>query len=89
MTWMSSDAAKVKSQQRMAQSERHVAEGRLIVARQQAIVAELEQGGHNATLARELLVEFQRVLEIHIADRDRLRSELSRDVSESEDRAAC
>ncbi len=62
----------------LALAERHVADGERVVARQRAIVAELERDGHDATAAqaRQLLAQFEELLALHVGDRDRLRREL-------------
>ncbi len=59
---------------------RHVAQGEQLIARQQEIVAELESGGQDASGAKQLLASFQGILQLHIADRDRLEKELG-DIS--------
>jgi len=61
----------------LAQTERHVAQGDHHVARQRELVTELEDGGHDAALARRLLMKFEELQSLHIADRDRLRRELA------------
>lgn len=72
------EAGKADAEQQLAQCERHVTQGWLMIERQQTIVAELERGGHDATLARALLAEFHRALKMHIGDCDRVRVELAR-----------
>jgi hypothetical protein len=62
--------------QHLKRVERHVREGRGHVARQQALVAELHRRGLDADLARALLVKFEQLQALHVADRDRLRAEL-------------
>jgi hypothetical protein len=61
----------------LALAERHVAEGEQHLARQRKLVAELQRDGHDTALAIELLHEFERTQASHIAERDRLRAELS------------
>jgi hypothetical protein len=63
-------------QEHLAQTEWHVLEAEKRVARQRAIVAELEREGRRATAARGLLAAFERLLDMHLADRRRLRQEL-------------
>jgi hypothetical protein len=60
----------------LQQAERHVAEGERHLARQKEIVAELPGDGHDARAARALLAQFEDLLALHIADRDRIRAEL-------------
>jgi hypothetical protein len=43
------------TQQHLEQAQRHAAEGKRLVARQEAVVAELDRGGHNAIDARKVL----------------------------------
>jgi len=62
--------------QHLAQAERHVAQGERHIARQREIVAELKDRGHDWQAAMELLHQFEEMQALHIADRDRLRSEL-------------
>lgn len=60
----------------LAETETHIAKGAEHIRRQREIVAELERDGHDAELARKLLVEFENLQHLHIADRDRLVKEL-------------
>jgi hemerythrin len=61
----------------LAQAERHVVEGSRHVVRQRQIVAELADDGDDLKLAQELLARFEELLVSHIADRDRIRAELT------------
>ena len=63
-------------QQHLAQAERHVTLGETHIAKQRAIVAELERDGHDARIARDLLDQLEQMQELHVADRDRLREDL-------------
>jgi hypothetical protein len=63
-------------QEHLAQAERHAVEAYDRVARQREIVAELECSGHQTTAARGMLAAFERLLAMHLADRNRLRKEL-------------
>ena len=65
-------------QRHLAVAERHVAEAQRHVASQRQIVAELEQGGYDATMPRALLMQLEATLKLYIEDRDRLRADLSR-----------
>jgi hypothetical protein len=62
----------------LALAERHVSEADGHVGRQLQRVLELERDGHDTQQARELLRQFSDLRALHIADRDRLRAELSR-----------
>jgi hemerythrin len=61
----------------LAQAERHVSEGENTVARQRRVVTELSKDGHDSRLAQELLTQFETAQAAHIADRDRIRAELT------------
>ena len=65
----------------LTMAERHVAQGERHVARQRELVAQLERRGHDTLSAKELVVQFQELEELHIADRDRLRHELGLDAA--------
>ncbi len=59
----------------LADAEGHVTEGEQTLAHQRQIVARVEQDGHDASTARELLAIFEETLAMHKADRERLRQE--------------
>jgi hypothetical protein len=61
----------------LALAERHVAEGELIVEGQRRRIAEQICRGHSIELSEALLEQFEKVLEMHITDRDRLLKELN------------
>lgn len=63
-------------QEHLAQAERHVTLGETHIAKQRAIVAELERDGHDARIARDLLDQLEQMQDLHVADRDRLREDL-------------
>jgi hypothetical protein len=62
----------------LAVAERHVAENQRHITHQRQIVAELEQGGYDTSIARALLTQFEATQKLHIEDRDRLQADLSR-----------
>jgi hypothetical protein len=62
----------------LAMAERHVTQGEEHVRRQRELVRHLATHGHDTGQAEELLVEFERMLVLHKADRDRVRAELAR-----------
>ena len=68
------------AQRHLANAERHIAEGRASVLRQQVIIGRLESAGsrrsETASIARAFLHQMERRLEMHIADRDRLQDQL-------------
>jgi hypothetical protein len=61
----------------LAQAERHVALGEKDVAEQRERVIILGRDGHDATGAASLLIQFEQLQALHVADRDRLREELT------------
>lgn len=61
----------------LTQAERHVALGESHVARQKQIVAALAMRGSDDGIARALLAQFEALLALHVAGRDRLRAELA------------
>ena len=63
-------------EQQLRDAERHVADGRDIVAQQQMIIAELEVDGHDAVQARALLKTYQGIQHMLEAHRDRLKETL-------------
>ena len=54
----------------------HVAEGEQHVQNLGAVLARLEEGGHDTTEAKRLLAQFEELQAMHGADRDRLLREL-------------
>ena len=71
---------RVAAQRHLANVERHIARGQASVLRQQEIIGRLESTGgrrsETASIARALLHQMERRLEIHIADRDWLQDQL-------------
>jgi hypothetical protein len=63
--------------EQLARAERHVHDGMDKVLRQGELIAELERTGHDSRQAKTALVQFEGMLALFIADRDRLRAELS------------
>jgi len=64
-------------EQHLTLAEKHVAQSIAHVARQRELVAKLEREGHDTLLATDTLAQFEGLLDLHIADRDRLRRALS------------
>jgi hypothetical protein len=60
----------------LAQAERHVVIGSRHVATQRELLNKLERDGHDPSKAWSLLTQFEELLAMHIADRDRLRKKL-------------
>jgi hypothetical protein len=61
----------------LRQAQSHVAAGEAHLRHQQAIIAELENDGHDATLAREILATIEKTQALHVEARDQLIKELS------------
>jgi hypothetical protein len=61
----------------LAQAERHVALGHEHVQNQRVLIVKLARDGHDTTMARKLLSQFEEIQRSHIADRDRLKDELA------------
>jgi hypothetical protein len=62
--------------QQLAQAEGHITMSKVHVASQRGFVAGLVRDGHDASQAQALLLRFEELQQLHIADRDRLRGEL-------------
>jgi hypothetical protein len=64
-------------QRHLALAEEHIATGEKNIARQRDLIAQLERDGHDTASARTFLREFEQLQALHIAERERLLSELS------------
>jgi hypothetical protein len=62
----------------LAQAERHIALGEERICRQRDLIASLERGGYDLTLARNLLHTYEQSQALHLADRARIRSALAK-----------
>ena len=60
----------------LAQAEEAVVLGEHHIARQRALIAELEQKSHDTAQAKQLLATFEETQMLHLAGRDRVRREL-------------
>jgi hypothetical protein len=65
--------------QHLRLAERHCIEGERILARQRSRVGELRQDRHDTSAAEALLQEFEETQALHLAECDKLRSELGID----------
>ena len=63
-------------EQHLTLAEMHVAQGIEHIARQRELIAKLRRGGHSLLRATDTLAQFEDLLDLHIADRDRLLHEL-------------
>jgi hypothetical protein len=64
---------------RLELAERHVSEGSHHVERQRRLVARLAPYGGYSDWSKALLAQFEKLLSMHIADRDRLLGKLLAD----------
>ena len=62
---------------RLAEVESLVMLAEVIVAQQHQLIADIERDGMDTRMARQLLVEFEEMLSLHIAGRDQLKAELA------------
>jgi hypothetical protein len=62
----------------LRQAEGRVTQGEHLLARQRQLVAKLEQHGPNAVAAKAFLAQLEEMLQMHVADRDRIRQELGK-----------
>jgi hypothetical protein len=58
----------------LAEADRRIAEAERHVANQLEFVARLERDGRDPTQGMQLLQQFEEMLAMHVADRDRLRN---------------
>jgi hypothetical protein len=64
-------------EQHLAEAERHVAESETRLGHQRASIEERQRDGHDVGLAETLLAEMEQTYRMQLADRERLRHELS------------
>jgi hypothetical protein len=62
--------------ERLAEAERRVAEDEANIRRQTEVIALLQRGGISTEASKDLLSSFQAAHAAHVAERDRLRSEI-------------
>jgi hypothetical protein len=60
----------------LVQANRHIAEGRLYVAKQTALIDGLDRDGHDSAMARELLAILHKSLQMHEGHREHIIREL-------------
>lgn len=65
-------------ERRLAQAEEYMAMSSVHIASQREFSARLLRDGHDASQALALLLRFEELQQLHVADRDRLRGELGR-----------
>jgi hypothetical protein len=60
----------------LATALRHVSEGESHIAQQHGIIASLERDGFDTSAAKAVLLQFEELQDMHIAERDRLKTEV-------------
>ncbi|MHC2465553.1 hypothetical protein [Bradyrhizobium embrapense] len=65
-------------EQHLALAERHAAQGRQHVARQENLIAELDRDGHDTTEARKVLDTLRITQALHEQDVERILGELAK-----------
>jgi hypothetical protein len=68
-------------QEHLARAEQRIVKTKESIARQRAVIEQLEAQKFETKSARELLAQFGTLLELQIADRDRLEKEVPHPVS--------
>ena len=58
--------------------DRHVDESRQRIAKQQALVEQLERDGHDSAMAKALLQEFRNSLRLHLIGRATIEADVAR-----------
>jgi hypothetical protein len=75
--WEPSEVKRATLEERLAEAEQFIAEGKIHVKAQRAMVKKLATDGCDTEQARHILKTLQDTLALFIEDRDRLKSELS------------
>ncbi len=60
----------------LVRAERNVAQGQAHLARQEALLAALDRGGHNTSHAKAVLERMRAIQQVHLQDVNRIRGEL-------------
>jgi hypothetical protein len=68
---------RVRLQERLEQTERNVSEARWHIDCMRELARELQRGGSDLRLAKNVLRQFEQRLATYIGERDRLRKELA------------
>jgi hypothetical protein len=63
-------------QEHLARAEHRIVKTKESIARQRAVIEELDAKELESKTARELIAQFEKLLELQIADRDRLQKEI-------------
>lgn len=71
-----------KTREALAQADKHVIESRQRIAKQQALVKQLERDGHDSSMAKALLQEFRHSLQLHLIGRATMEAEIARTRSD-------
>ena len=67
-----------RMRQHLEEAERHVEQGRQHLRKQCEVIDRLQRDGHDPSSARKLLHALEQTQIMHIADRDRIREQLTR-----------
>ena len=67
----------MKGVRRLVEAERHVEQGKELVRKQCEIIEQLKRDGHDSSVASDVLHTLEQSQMIHIADRDRIREQLT------------
>lgn len=70
-------AAPISMQDLLAFAEEHIAKVNRIIAKQCAVLCESQPDGHDVGMAENLLAEYEELLAMNIADRNRILAELA------------
>jgi hypothetical protein len=65
----------------LAQADRHVFESRQRIAKQLALIKQLERDGYDSAMAKALLQEFRHSLRLHLIARATIEAEIARTPS--------
>lgn len=71
----------------LADAERHIARGVVHLARQEALIAQLEQDGQDSQTARAILATLRETQVLHLRERERLLEKTQTWISSQENRA--
>ena len=69
-------------QQHLEEAERHVERGKKLLQKQCEILDRLKRDGHDTSVATDMLHMLEQSQMTHIADRDRIREQLTQSTSD-------
>jgi hypothetical protein len=65
--------------ERLARTEKHIEEAKFQIARQRAVIRDMQRSGHDLSRAQEQLDSFEDMALSKMAERDRIQRELAWD----------